>query len=350
MGKTFINYPKKISLTYYDNARKDIINYFLNDPNIQSIYEYGTVRAPGVSDIDIMLIFKDIPNKVEKYNFKDINQNVFDLVVNGNVIKMTGTTFACLNYIDEFNFKLLSGEEIDQNLFPDRLKKIRDIISLCDWLPERIKRLEITLDSDLINISHTLCLLHSVTYSIKKVEKLTTQISSSNDLFELIQSLRENWWSLSNPEKLLEKALNLSIGVSLKAIDQITTILIKNIPTNLLNNNFKPAEISVPLHRGINLKFSNSLSYESYNSYLRNKEILFPGILGIHFANLANLPTLISKRLLLKIYNKITCPILDINNEYLNLLFVKASLISDNLTFLEKSKFKGGLIRYGFYA
>ena len=54
--------------------------------------------APGVSDIDIILVFKNDPGNISKYDFEGINENVYDLVANGNVIKMCKSTFANLNY------------------------------------------------------------------------------------------------------------------------------------------------------------------------------------------------------------------------------------------------------------
>jgi len=348
--KEYINYPKKVNNKYYDIARKDIIEYFSEDNNLSSIYEYGTVRAPGVSDIDIMLVFNTIPDEVTKYSFKGINKEVFDLVANGNVIKMTKSMFSCLKYVDQFQFKLLSGTDIEQNCFPDNLLQIRDIISICDWLPERIKRIELTLSSSVLNVAHTLCLLHSITYSIKTVQRLTHKIYYSDELFELISSLRENWYRLDKPEDLLEHALKKSIEVGLQALVQFAEILITNIPINSNNNHCPINDMKLPLHRGISLTFNESFSYDSLSHYRKNKEIIFSGILASHYRNLAYLPTLISRRLALKLFGDLSITRLDLENKYMNLLYIKASLISDNLIFLEQSKFNGGLIRYGFYS
>ena len=88
----------------------------------------------------------------------------------------------------------------------------------------------------------------------------------------------------------------------------------------------------------------------NHEQYRKDKTIKFPGILAYHFINLAFLPTQISKRLSLKLFKKSVNPYLNLDNEYINHLYIKTSLISENLNFLEKSNFKGGLVRYGFYA
>ena len=166
--KKFTNYPKKLDKSFYIKARDSIVNYFSDDNYLESIYEYGSVSSPGVSDIDIILVFKKDPKNIFKYSFSDINKEVYDLVANGNVIKMEKSTFASLNYIDQLNTNLLSGNHIEQSILSEKFIYIRELISICDWLPERIKRIEIASTNDVINISFLLCLIHSLNYSIKK--------------------------------------------------------------------------------------------------------------------------------------------------------------------------------------
>ena len=350
MIREYVNYPKKVDLSYYADARNEVINYFHNDKNLESIYEFGSVRAPGISDLDIMLVFRSNPEEINKYNFRDINEKVYSLVANGNVIKMGIETFSCLDYIDHFNLKLLTGNSIKQNIIPKNLKNIREIISICDWLPERIKRIEMVLSESTLNISFTLCLLNSITYSIQNVESLTSKINLSDEFYELILSMRDNWYDLPNPEILLEEALRLSIEIGLDAISKITHTLINKIPINFSEYKYYPDNISVPLHYKIKLDFNKSLSFNPLEKYQKEKIIIFPGILAYHYINLAFLPTQISKRLSQKLFNQRINPFLNLDNEYINYLYIKASLISENLNFLERSKFKGGLVRYGFYA
>ena len=128
MNRKYLNYPKRVDLKYYEKARKEIINYFSKDKDLESIYEFGTVKAPGISDIDIILIFKSNPINIEKYSFREINERVYSLVANGNVIKMERSTFSCLDYIDNFNLKLLDGVSIKKSQFKKFKKYKRNYI------------------------------------------------------------------------------------------------------------------------------------------------------------------------------------------------------------------------------
>ena len=48
-----ITIQKKVSQEYYSAAWNMIINFYSKNKDIISIYEYGSVSSPGVSDLDI---------------------------------------------------------------------------------------------------------------------------------------------------------------------------------------------------------------------------------------------------------------------------------------------------------
>ena len=206
------------------------------------------------------------------------------------------------------------------------------------------------LSGDVINISYLLCLIHSLNYSIKKVEQFTEIINDFQYLEKTLTSLRSSWYKIKEPEKILLEVSNNSIEIGLKAINLISKIIIKYIPLFKNQKDFKLSKLVVPMHHSIFLNFKEKLDFDSLEHFRKNKEIIFPGIFALHFLHLAHLPTLISRRLSLKLFKKFTNPILNIENNYHNYLYIKASLISDNLSFLEKNNFDGGLIRYGFYS
>ena len=152
----FIDYPKKKSNKHYDINRKKIKEYFKNDKNILSIYEYGKTEAPGVSDLDIIIIFKDTSKKInlnkKKYDFINIDKQLFDLIKFGNVIKMNNETFKSIQYFDEFKLNHLLGNKL-KYIKPNREElSIINKISISDWVPERILRLQNILRNKKIHI------------------------------------------------------------------------------------------------------------------------------------------------------------------------------------------------------
>lgn len=59
MSLRFINRPVFVPRKMYAEANEFLINYFKEIPSIVSIYQFGNITAPGISDIDLLLVFKD---------------------------------------------------------------------------------------------------------------------------------------------------------------------------------------------------------------------------------------------------------------------------------------------------
>jgi hypothetical protein len=135
----FEDYPKKKSINFYNEKRKIIKKFFQNDNNLLSVYEYGKTKAPGISDLDIILIFKDnLKTKnlnKKKYDLINIDSELYDLVKFGNVIKMGLNTFNNIQYFDKFNLKNIVGKKIKTLIPTNNEIEVIKQISINDWIP-----------------------------------------------------------------------------------------------------------------------------------------------------------------------------------------------------------------------
>ena len=112
--KTFFNFPEKVDISHYENIRNEVRDIFRDDSTILSIYEYGSVSSPGVSDIDLMFVLKDLHiNNEDSLNLLDASDSAQRLVADGNVIKMPQQTMEKLLYVDELFPSRLMGKEIE---------------------------------------------------------------------------------------------------------------------------------------------------------------------------------------------------------------------------------------------
>ena len=219
MIQTFDNYPKRVSEDFYQSARDHIVSYYSQNTDIVSIYEYGSVSSPGVSDLDMILVLKnEVNSKEHELEFSNIGSDVNSLVVDGTVMKMPESVFCKLNYFDNFNLIKLLGKEILVEEIAEEDRPFLEIISIIDWLPERILRLTRALNNEVINISNVLCILHSFSYSIKKINKLTENTHDSESILNMIQSLRNKWHSMEDPEKILLSCIRDSISLGYRYI------------------------------------------------------------------------------------------------------------------------------------
>ena len=55
----FIEYPKPIPVRSYKDLKNKIIGMLTSNPDVKSIYQIGSVKSPGISDLDLVCVFKD---------------------------------------------------------------------------------------------------------------------------------------------------------------------------------------------------------------------------------------------------------------------------------------------------
>lgn len=62
MTLKLIDFPVKITVTQYTNLRTKLVNQLLVDDAVLAVYQMGSVKDPGISDLDIICVFKNNSN------------------------------------------------------------------------------------------------------------------------------------------------------------------------------------------------------------------------------------------------------------------------------------------------
>lgn len=136
----------------YDKAREWLVNYVKG-----TVYEYGTVEVPGVSDIDCIVVTEeplDIPEVPDE----------FKVQFEGRVFaQMKPEHFKKVKLLGDIKLRKLSGEGYDVNEYDYDLI---NVLQVMDWLPERIVRLSKVKDN-------VLGYANSLRYSVDLVKKIT---------------------------------------------------------------------------------------------------------------------------------------------------------------------------------
>lgn len=354
MIKKYTNYPKKVSYDYYSKARSEFIGSLKKNVNILSIYEYGKVRAPGVSDLDLIIVFKNkIKGKIT-FNKLNIGPKALSLVKYGTIIKTTEKIFKQFQFIDKFNLKKIFGKKILLIKPGEKIKNTIKLISILDFVPERILRVDNFLNKNFVKIDSALNILNSLGYSLKLLEKITKKKRSSK-LLRNVKKLRESWYLIKDPEKKLLAELKKikMIGIELlfyyqKFLEGKNLYLKKNsyklvkkdIKLEIYNNNFI-------VFRKINtLKELKKINAK--NKKNSSVKVYVPLFLYPHFDTIINFKGYISKNTKKRLSDNVGFSYL-MNKNYKRSLFKKISLMEKNYKFLKFHKLQDGLIRYGFY-
>jgi len=355
----FIDLPKQVGADYYKMAREEIIQYFSQNSDVLSIFEYGSVSSPGVSDLDIILVLKDeVKTQEEFFEFSNISKEVHHLLGDGTVMKMSQENFININFLENhIKVKKLFGKNL-KPLIPDKTyQETLDLISVVDWLPERIIRLTRILTSENVNIIDALTLLHSFSYTIKKVDNITyvnNKFPKSKSVLNKIKLLRNNWHSLSSHKLVLMECIQESILLGYSYLDLFENHL-KN-GYNYLNSNMNlDKNVSLELYDNHFIKFVSSSSKLQKKSFAiemsqRDKKyVLISDYFYPHFECLANqsgyLSSVMKKKIkpYIKLNEKLLMP------KYQNNLVKKITIAENNAKFLIKNRMKNGLFRYGFH-
>jgi hypothetical protein len=347
--KTYTNYPKKVGNEYYKNVREEIAEYFSKITEVVSVYEYGSVKAPGISDLDLILVFNDSCNEVDQnlLNLENIGKNAHDLVVDGTVIKMPESIFNQILFFDDLKFSKIYGKDIEYIEPSETERYYISLVSLIDWLPERILRIKSIFHSEGININNALCVLNSYCYSLIFLNNLIGKSLDSVKIINETNLLRSKWYSLKNPELRIYNLLRDSIKVGYKRINDYKYFLISS-GNYLKSNPIISQETGIELHSGMSIKFisdnEQSNKVENSNANYINISSYFYS----HFMKLADANGLLSDA----IKNKID-PFIHLNSnfnqQYLQALNKKIFLANKNAEFLNKAGLSNGLIRYGFH-
>lgn len=196
MDPTAVTYeqrPEPIPRSAYERARTEIVDTYRGLDGVEAIYETGTVADPGISDLDIKVIYED-EGQVETPSLDSISDIVDTLVGRGNVIKTPVTPFQKFKYIDPNRSPVhLSGRQLDIESPPESIVSYRDAAYVMDFLPERLYRVLMLQQQETIPVMRTLQMLKSVSYTSRIMDDLLSDYDGETFADE-VKELRGTWF------------------------------------------------------------------------------------------------------------------------------------------------------------
>ena len=204
----------------YNEGIGRIIRKYSGTSGLVSIYEWGSISKPGISDIDIVLVFKDAykPLPFLKRSFYLAGSKV-SYLARHPFIFIGEKSLQDINYINpDVELKLLHGRKCSINRLGNKesshvkISVMNDLIIRHyprDFLPQVAGRV--------INVRDTLLRLNSLTYTISTMEGLTGKKNRPWDrAARQIKWLRQNWFRAKDfglLTKLNEEASDITIEV-----------------------------------------------------------------------------------------------------------------------------------------
>jgi hypothetical protein len=195
--------PASYPVDAYIEARDSYIKAVRKLPGLVSIYQMGGLAAPGISDIDLILVFDDEVKGLRRVNFgfdhlSPLERYLFmqssPFLVCRSVFDQLHTFFfpTGLTCLDGQAIRLASHSE-------EYLRPFRFLFAV-DMAVTKLIWFSHTILSRKIPLRETLCQLHSVTYNIQSVKTLMPGAGTPWRSYEKqIAELRDNWFQSNAP-------------------------------------------------------------------------------------------------------------------------------------------------------
>lgn len=191
-----INKPKQISLETYSVEIAKYIQQLSHCENVVSIYTMGSIKSPGLSDIDIIVVVSD--DFVIKDNiFLSLDGFDKELFIHGPFVVDRYFWEKLFYLIYPTNLKLIWGKNLTiPNLSSLKINNKKELLiaQQVDFMIMRLMQWNMQINSKTIDQRRWMTILWSITHSINYLKSIGIIMSSESLIIvKSIVLLREKW-------------------------------------------------------------------------------------------------------------------------------------------------------------
>lgn len=249
----FVDYPIKIDKLAYDDLKEKVVLALKSISEVKSIYQMGSVKEPGISDLDIICVFEK--NSQCDYN---IRNNLSDAERKILTHSLFGIECDQFNLALEYNFisnlNLLDGDELidTKYLFPHN-SIIKSQIAL-EYILRLFMSLTEQISIGIVKVRSFLLLAKAIKFDL---ELLGIKEGELNFLVEDVLNYRAYWFERKPTHEELEKLIFSFYSSLEELLEEKLTNNIFYLPHSLINLPegyvIKQSDIFQKIHRGFSL-------------------------------------------------------------------------------------------------
>lgn len=217
-----------LGIENYEEVRQSVVDHFSACKDVVSLYEFGTVSAPSISDIDLLVVLCDKPgDEIHKC----IERTAVDpqsqyLMMDNTLMVVNEQGFHDIPLWDDMQFKLLYGKEIEQAKLEGDDLYYTEIARVLDWLPERTLRLVELFARKEVPVRVTLCVVNSFIYAVRRLRDFFgIALDGIDSYIEDFRELRTNWHFVEDNERQLYEFICRGIEMGFQGIRAFDTYL-----------------------------------------------------------------------------------------------------------------------------
>jgi len=197
MRVKFIDYPTYIEVSKYDELKNKLVTQLMSDTSILSVYQMGSVKTPGISDLDLICVFRN--DSECKLNLRvGLTNDEKKILTHGifGVEERDLTTAMTYNLLS--NIQLLSGKDLSLNdISTTKNQELRTQIAL-----EYLLKMYIALDTQttlkISKLRSFLLLGKAISFDL---ELLNIKDGKLHDLVKKVYEYRAVWFKKQPSDK-----------------------------------------------------------------------------------------------------------------------------------------------------
>ncbi|WP_323786920.1 hypothetical protein [Psychroserpens sp.] len=221
MRVKFIDYPTFIEVSKYDELKNKLVNQLISHPSILSVYQMGSVKTPGISDLDLICVFHN--DSECNLNLRgDLSNDEKKILTHGifGVEEQDLTTAMTYNLLS--NLQLLGGKDLSLgNVLTTKDQGLKTQIAL-----EYLLKMYIALDTQttlkISKLRSFLLLGKAISFDL---ELLNIKDGELHDLVKRVFDYRAIWFENQPKEK---EVLNLVLNFHKEIEKLLSNLLIEH--------------------------------------------------------------------------------------------------------------------------
>jgi hypothetical protein len=223
--------PKKYDLADYKSAISRIIKKYSGCSGLVSIYEWGNVSVPGISDLDLVFVFKrgskQLPFFKRSFYFSNPKDRYLFL---HPFVFIDQDTFRELPYVNPMmSLNLIYGEDLNMKTLSKKERNVSILSLMNDLIIRHYPRDFLSqVATKKINVRESLLRLNSLTYTINTYSQIAKQSKKQwTNFSDKTLKLRKKWFILDAPKDIISLN-NQGVSIAMDIIELTARYISKN--------------------------------------------------------------------------------------------------------------------------
>lgn len=198
MSFVFERWPVSVSLDEYESVAEEIQLHLSRIPGLISIYGFGGVSAPGISDVDRIAVVDGRGPLPSIWPVLSQRQRYVALHTPFLVDAETFKLHRWFSYLS--NLELLDGAHVEVEE-PQELDQLSMLLGVEGLVSVRL-RLERLRFVQRIKVRSLLCELHNLRHDLRLARLTATSSPAAWQVVDEVRSLRSEWWEIDHRQRV----------------------------------------------------------------------------------------------------------------------------------------------------